>query len=125
MKSKPVRKYAQPSRLGHSPISHLAAVLLVALALGSLAFCGEMFEEFKAKAEKGDAEAQFKLGGCYRLGVGVAKEAPEAVKWYRKAAEQGHAQAQNNLGICYYTGNGVTSDMVEAAKWFRKAAEQQ
>lgn len=84
----------------------------------------KQFEEFKAKAEKGDAEAQFKLGGCYRVGVGVAKAAPEAVKWYRKAAEQGHAQAQNNLGTCYYTGNGVTSDKVEAVNWYRKAAEQ-
>ena len=48
MKPKPVRKYAQPSRLGHSPISRLAAVLLVALALSSLAFCGEIHDAAKA-----------------------------------------------------------------------------
>jgi len=49
------------------------------------------FEDTKAKAEKGDAQAQCNLGLCYEEGAGVAKDAAEAVKWYRKAADQGHA----------------------------------
>ena len=57
-------------------------------------------------------------------GEGVAKDAAEAVKWYRKAAEQGFAAAQYNLGVCYYSGEGVAKDAAEAVKWFRKAAEQ-
>jgi TPR repeat protein len=56
------------------------------------------FAEIRAKAEKWEAEARHNLGNCYRTGEGVAKDAPEAVKWYHKAAEQGHAGAQHNLG---------------------------
>ena len=36
--------------------------------------------------------AQFNLGVCYDKGTGVAKDAAEAVKWYRRAVEQGHAK---------------------------------
>jgi len=37
----------------------------------------------------------------YVNGDGVAKDAEQAVSWYRRAAEAGHADAQFNLGICY------------------------
>ena len=53
----------------------------------------------RAKAEKGDAQAQFELGLASSLGkFGVATDYVEAVKWYRRAAEQDHAKAQYNLG---------------------------
>ena len=58
------------------------------------------FLEYKARAEQGDAEAQFNLGFCYDDGRGVEKDYGEAVKWYRKAAEQNFAPAQFNLGYC-------------------------
>jgi TPR repeat protein len=54
----------------------------------------------------------------------VAKDAVEAVKWYRKAAEQNNADAQCNLGLCYGKGEGVTKDYVEAYKWFDLASSQ-
>jgi len=82
------------------------------------------FLEYEAKAEQGDAEAQFNLGFCYDDGRGVTKDAKEAVKWYRKAAEQNYAPAQFNLGYCYANGQGVGKDKQEAVKWFRMAAEQ-
>ena len=58
------------------------------------------FEDVKAKAEMGDAQAQCDIGGCYRTGAGVTQDAAEAVKWYRKAAAQGLAEARNALGVC-------------------------
>ena len=82
------------------------------------------FLEYQAKAEKGDPEAQFNLGFCYDDGRSVAKDAKEAVKWYRKAAEQDYAPAQFNLGYCYANGQGVGKNKEEAVKWFRRAAEQ-
>ena len=82
------------------------------------------FQEYKASAEQGDAEAQFDLGWCYDDGRGVAKDYVEAVKWYRKAAGQNFAPAQFNLGYCCANGQGVVKDKVEAVKWYRKAAEQ-
>jgi TPR repeat protein len=82
------------------------------------------FQEYKAKAEQGDAEAQFNLGFCYDDGRGVKKDYGEAVKWYRKAAEQNFAPAEFNLGYCYANGQGVRKDKEESVKWFRRAAEQ-
>jgi TPR repeat protein len=80
--------------------------------------------ELKAKAEKGNANAQFSLGDCYRTGQGVPQDFVEAAKWYQKAAEQGNAICQYDLGLCFEKGNGVSQDYKEAIKWFRKAAEQ-
>ena len=81
------------------------------------------FQEYKASAEQGEAEAQFNLGWCYDDGRGVAKDYVEAVKWYRKAAEQFHAEAQFNLGCGYANGQGVVRDKVEAYAWFSMAAK--
>ena len=82
------------------------------------------FEETKLNAEKGDAQAQFNLAGCYATGDGVTKDEAEAAKWCRKAAEQNNLEAQFILAGCYASGDGVTKDDVEAVKWYRKAAEQ-
>ena len=75
-------------------------------------------------AEKGDAEAQWRVGNFYKYGEYVEKDLVEAVKWYRKSAEQGDATGQNYLGDCYWFGDGVERDYAEAAKWYRKSAEQ-
>ena len=81
-------------------------------------------EHFRKAAEKGNAEAQFKLGNCLYQGLGAEQDQAEAVKWFRKAAEQGLAKAQFNLGLCFYQGLGTEQDYAEAVNWFRKAAEQ-
>jgi S1-C subfamily serine protease len=81
-------------------------------------------EWFRKAAERGDAKAQSKLGACYDLGSGVAKDAAEAAKWYRKAAEQGDANAQFGLGFCYHYGEGVARDYVQAYKWLNLSAAQ-
>ncbi|MBX5454466.1 MAG: sel1 repeat family protein [Acidobacteriia bacterium] len=78
----------------------------------------------RLKAEQGDAEAQFHLGGLYWLGQGVPKDEKEAVRWFRRAAAQGNAKAQFNLGIASYLGEGTPKNDKEAAHWFRRAAEQ-
>jgi hypothetical protein len=76
------------------------------------------------EAERGDQDAQYRLGNCYYEGTGVPEDKTEAVKWYHKAAEQGHAEAQYWLGHCYSSGTGVPEDKTEAVKWYHKAAEQ-
>ena len=83
------------------------------------------FAETKAKAEAGDADAQFNLGVMYYQGLGVEQDLKEAVKWYQKAADQGDvAMAQFNLGVMYEKGKGVEQDFKEAVKWYQKAADQ-
>lgn len=62
-----------------------------------------MFEEFKTLAEKGDVDAQFKLGFCYKIGCGTPKrDYLLAKKWFLKAAEAGLADAQFELADSKY-----------------------
>ena len=84
----------------------------------------ESIEELRKKAEQGDAEAQYNLGGACKCGSGVPKDKVQSVNWYRKAAEQGHAEAQWFLGMSYKFGSGVVKNEVEALRWYRKSAEQ-
>jgi TPR repeat protein len=56
-------------------------------------------QQLRALADKGDAHAQFSLGYMYANGMGVPKDAAQAVAWYRKAADQGDPIAQFNLGV--------------------------
>ena len=81
----------------------------------------EMFEQWRVKAEQGDAEARFQLGHCYFNGKGVPQDYVQAAIWYRIAAEQGHAGAQRGLGVFY---SYVVKSATEAEIWYRKAAEQ-
>jgi S1-C subfamily serine protease len=78
----------------------------------------------KAKAERGDPDAQFNLGSMYYRGDGVPKDPSKAVKWYLKAAEQGDSDAQYFLGVLYYNGLGVAKDNVEAYKWWLLSSAQ-
>ena len=106
-------------------------VLAMCLFLASLTRASEQgtpgerkaFEEFRVKAETGNAEAQYRLAVCYSEGKNVAKDKAEAAKWFRKAAEHDHAKAQYKLGRCYQQGAGVAKDEAEAAKWYGKAVE--
>ena len=76
-------------------------------------------QETKAKAEKGDTEAQYDLGWAYCFGVGTAKiDSDEAIKWFRMAAEKNHSSAEWMLGFCY-----SETDKKEAALWIAKAAQ--
>jgi len=88
----------------------------------SVAEAAKEFEEIKALAEKGDAEAQYQMASIYGRGEGVEKDFKEAAKWHRKAADQGFAMAQNDLGSMYEKGLGVEQDFKEAVKWWHKAA---
>lgn len=73
-------------------------------------------------AEKGDAEAQFRLGEFYE-DMMLGKNDQAAYAWYLKAAMQDHAKAQYALGRIYEEGkNGISPDRKEALKWYRKAA---
>ena len=58
----------------------------------------ENIETIKGLAQKGDAEAQNKLGICYEIGLAeYPQNDAEAAKWFMKAAEQGYLAAQKKL----------------------------
>ncbi len=82
------------------------------------------FLETKSKAEAGNVDAQYKLGGMFAKGAGTAKDDASAVLWYRKVAEQNDPRGQSMLGVMYTNARGVPRDYAIALKWFHKAAEQ-
>ena len=78
----------------------------------------------RIRAENGDSEAQYEMGWRRAIGMGLAPNDSEALRWLRLAAKQGHRLAQNNLGARYATGDGVERDAAEAYFWFCQAAER-
>lgn len=83
----------------------------------------EMVLTERPKAEKGDAESQFRLGVAYALGKGVKKNYTEAFKWFQLSAEQGYDDALYNLGVCYEKGLGCKRDYVQAAQYYQIAMD--
>ena len=57
----------------------------------------EAVKWFKKAAERGNVEAMYCLGECYRDGSGVDEDQKKAVEWFAKAAERGHEEAKAEL----------------------------
>ena len=58
----------------------------------------ESFDDVRARAESGEAEAQASLGDMSWTGRGVSLLGhAEAVRWYRLAADQGHVSAHEHV----------------------------
>jgi len=80
-------------------------------------------EYYQRSAEKGHAEALYKLGMEYLAPPGA--EAPEpanAIVWLERAAAQGHPASQNQLGEIYHGGLLGPPDYKKAYWWYWLAA---
>jgi TPR repeat protein len=106
-----------------------AVLLLCLLCFSSGLFAAESIPvaissnappELRTAAEKGDAQAQFRLAGQYILTLNWA----EALPWLQKSAAQGLPRAQFTLGQFYEFGRGVAKDQNLAEKWYEKASAQ-
>ena len=95
----------------------------VLLLVASLGAESKDISELKARAQKGDAEAQASLGVMYAKGETVPQDFSEALRWFRMAAEQGNSKGQNAIRVMYANGQGVSQDFTEALRWYRLAAE--
>jgi TPR repeat protein len=61
----------------------------------------ERVAEVKAKAEGGDAEAQYELGCFYSTGkISLVQSMSKASEWFAKSAAQGHTAAKRMLSTC-------------------------
>ena len=78
----------------------------------------------RARAERGDATAQYRLGKMYEVGRGVSGNLAEAVDWYRRAAEQGHVQALYETARRFGSGRNIEQDFGEERRLYRLAADQ-
>ena len=76
----------------------------------------------RAKAEAGDATAQFELGCMLLEGKRTEADPAAARSWFGKAAQAGHVRAKVNLGVIYERGMGVEADDREALSWYEAAA---
>jgi len=81
-----------------------------------------VLETVQARADRGDADAQFSLGVEFAEGEGKSLDYLEAARWFLKAAEQGHARAQFNLGIMYARGHLILADETQSMLWVQRAA---
>ncbi|HEU0011234.1 MAG TPA: tetratricopeptide repeat protein [Verrucomicrobiae bacterium] len=80
-------------------------------------------ESARARADQGDADAQFGLGLKCVTGEGAPPDFAQGAHWLLKAAEQNHRQAQFHLGMMLTKGQGMPRDDAAAFVWIRKAAE--
>lgn len=73
-------------------------------------------------AEKGDKQAQLKLGFLYEQGIGGPIEMSNAERWYTEAANQAQPQAQYLLATLYQLGKLTKlPDYAQAKKWYAAA----
>jgi TPR repeat protein len=79
-------------------------------------------KELRPLAERGNSDAQYRLGRMYEFGRGVPMDKARALVWLRKSAAQENSYAEQELGVIYATGDGVKQDDAQAVAWFRKAA---
>jgi uncharacterized protein len=117
----------------------VSAILFVLIAV-PFAASADPFEDGASAFERGDYDtalriwrplaehdplAAINLGVMYAEGLGVQKDAVEALRWLGPAALVGEPNAQMHLGVMLAEGiGGRTPNYEAAAAWYRAAAEQ-
>ena len=89
-------------------IHMLLLVVVVFLTEISSANADGLFDFQMKLAEKGNAEAQFKIGEMYETGFGVKQNMSLADEWIRKSARQGHEVAGFKLLYWDMKKNGLS-----------------
>lgn len=84
-------------------------LLSVILLLPAIVQADMVFDFQMKLAQKGNAEAQFKVGEMYESGFGVEKDLKEAKSWVSKAASKGHETAGYKLLYWDIEKNGLTN----------------
>lgn len=94
--------------MSQNNIAH-ALVFLFAVLLAStgVSYADGLFDFQMKLANKGNVEAQFKVGEMYENGFGVEKNTEEGLKWIKKAADQGHETAGFKLLYYDLRKNGI------------------
>lgn len=82
------------------------------------------FENYILEAEKGNSEAQAKVGIMYFWGRGTFRSDSYSYTWSLKAAKQGHKKAQHMVGYLFENGIYVEKNIHTAINWYRKSADQ-
>jgi hypothetical protein len=83
-------------------------LLMVFMAEICVASADGLFDFQMKLAQKGNAEAEFKIGEMYETGFGTTKDMKLAKEWISKAAAQGHEKAKFKLLYWDISKNGIT-----------------
>ena len=100
----------------------VAVLLTVTVAFGQIQEL--TIDDLRAKADQGDAEAEYSLGLRYADGQGVPQDYAQARPLFERAAIQGYAPAEYQLGLLYADGLGGAQDYGLAREWYSRAARQ-
>lgn len=82
------------------------------------------YHDYIESANKNDADAQYNVGRCYALGIGIFKSNVNAIYWYKRAAINGNKYAQFELANAFENGIELEHDINQAVHWYEKASQQ-
>lgn len=82
-------------------------------------------EWYRARADAGDANAQWLTGVRYHLGRGLEYSEERALACFRRSAEQKNVVGMTFLGVAYQQGIGQSCSGCMAREWYTLAREQQ
>ncbi len=103
----------------------LAMVFSNTAALAAVDYILEQkFHTELAKAEQGDAKAQYAIGEMYEKGRGIERNPRQAFSWYSKATQKGNMKAEYKLGVAYLNGNGIRKNYQKAHNWLKKSSNK-
>ena len=100
-----------------APLFKVLSISLMFLAVA--VFAADELETTKKAAEKGNADALFRLGHLY-----INSDFGKAFHLWHEAAKQGHPGAQYHMGLVYNAGLDVELDIIRAYAWYSVAATQ-
>ena len=112
----PARKTAANSQipeLGASPKANQA----VSVSASTISPTARWLEEVRQRAERGNSDAELKLGAAYANGQTGGENYNESVKWLTRSAEHGNVIAAAVLGAFDWAGRGGTHGYVDAYMW--------
>ena len=82
----------------------------------------EEFDALLARADAGDAGAQYEAAMACVTGNGTEPDAGRGFSYLEKAANAGYAQAEWEMGVLYMQGTLVNKDSETGLAWIRKSA---
>lgn len=105
-----------------SKLTSIAALHNMAVSTADAKQYTELFKKLEQQAILGNSSAQFDIAVMYQYGIGVEKNAQQALKFYQLAADQQDLQAEYNLGLLYLLGTDMQPDYTKATDWLTDAA---
>jgi len=94
------------------------------LKIGVYPYYTKAMEIYKYAAEKGSAEAKYRIAEMYKEGEGVEQNFKEAAMWYEAAGNSGYKTGWPQAGRIYYHGEeGFPQDRSKAVECFKKTSD--